>query len=632
MVGEAGQLVGERLAVQRLVAVDVGGRDGGLLAQVGEQVALLRAERARRRAPRRRRRRAPARCRSARPAPSAVLLDGDDCRRARRWRSASAEHGGQRVGASCTAARGSSRAPRDHARAAGAGVERLDRGAGDDLQQRVEVEVGGEGVADAAHRDPQPVALALERLQPVVRTRDAPFAVAGHVGRAAGRAAAGRGGRPASRRRRAPPAGRAASARRRRPIPAPARAAGGAGGRPRRATRAPMPEPRSNASWAAKATPSRVIGALRGSCQPAATSTSAGPSACTALPPQRTSRSKRARPQRHVGQRARAPGRRRRAAGRAAPARGRRAGPGRAASAPRMPAPNGNDDARRRGVGQQHRNDRHGRDRARSGTSPTRPPHTASRIAVRPSSSRSSREACGRRGGSTRSPGAASASCGSGEVPASAMVTPYGRNDARRSWPGARESPKGRLPLVGVDVDRVRDPRPRLGGHPQPDVLRRFGASPSTCRTPHGPSRRPSANSAPARRPSRSPRRRPRSPRRAACPCPGGVGAEAQRRTQHVRAHFRRRHGAAGAEHHAGRAGARQRRVRVPLNDGARRLPRLRALEVPAGREEVVLVVAQRREHLLGGDRLAGRGRGRGGERRCCGAVSRPAPIVLSSS
>ena len=41
VVGQAGQLVGQRLAVQRLVAGDVAGGDGGLLAQVGEQLELL---------------------------------------------------------------------------------------------------------------------------------------------------------------------------------------------------------------------------------------------------------------------------------------------------------------------------------------------------------------------------------------------------------------------------------------------------------------------------------------------------------------------------------------------------------------------------------------------------------------
>ena len=47
VVEEAGQLVGDRLALDRLVQVDVLDRDAGLLGEVGEQLALAGGERRR---------------------------------------------------------------------------------------------------------------------------------------------------------------------------------------------------------------------------------------------------------------------------------------------------------------------------------------------------------------------------------------------------------------------------------------------------------------------------------------------------------------------------------------------------------------------------------------------------------
>ena len=61
----------------------------------------------------------------------------------------------------------------------GVGVERLDRAAQDDVGERLEVELGRERVAEAAHRGLQAGALVRDQVEAALRLRDARVAVAG---------------------------------------------------------------------------------------------------------------------------------------------------------------------------------------------------------------------------------------------------------------------------------------------------------------------------------------------------------------------------------------------------------------------------------------------------------------------
>ena len=150
------------------------GGDGGLVAQVGHQLELLGAER---RAvagerdhgdrvfrPARSARRPPTRS-AAWPWPTRPLAErrpagvvehpAQPAPPEARWRTTG---GGAAHGAG----------------ADGLGVERLRGGAGDDLHQRVEVQVGREGVPDPAHGDLQATTLLLEHVQAVAQPPGAP--------------------------------------------------------------------------------------------------------------------------------------------------------------------------------------------------------------------------------------------------------------------------------------------------------------------------------------------------------------------------------------------------------------------------------------------------------------------------
>lgn len=180
VVREAGEVVGDRLTVQRVMVVDVGGRNGGLSAQVGEQLALLLSERLAAAGDRDRRIRREAGSQRRGPHSVAVLADADEL---------AAMDGGVLGGFHCPPEAGllvdlnasDSAPPAIDARAAGVGVERFDARAGDDLQQRVEVEVGREGIADSVDGDAKPGAFALEGLEALVRAGDPPLAVSRHV-------------------------------------------------------------------------------------------------------------------------------------------------------------------------------------------------------------------------------------------------------------------------------------------------------------------------------------------------------------------------------------------------------------------------------------------------------------------
>ncbi len=150
--GQASELVGECLAVEHLVALAVAGRDTSLLAEVTQQVALLIGERAGTRA----RHDHAVRIAGARsaighasaqtPSTIAVVAESEGHRRvlggAQRRLSISRS--------SCTVARRTSFRPLPLVGRATAaiGIEGLDGGAGGDRKEGVEVELGGEGIAD----------------------------------------------------------------------------------------------------------------------------------------------------------------------------------------------------------------------------------------------------------------------------------------------------------------------------------------------------------------------------------------------------------------------------------------------------------------------------------------------------
>ena len=67
----------------------------------------------------------------------------------------------------------------DHVEPARGGGQRFDRALQQDLQQPVELQLGGERVAEPAHRRLQPGSFLLDELQTAVRLLDAPVAVAG---------------------------------------------------------------------------------------------------------------------------------------------------------------------------------------------------------------------------------------------------------------------------------------------------------------------------------------------------------------------------------------------------------------------------------------------------------------------
>ena len=173
VVREPGQLVGDGLAAQRGVALGVAGGDRRLLAQVVEQRALLVAERGGAAGDADD---AGGRARAAdRPGerPGAV-----DHRLGRLVRARGAPLGGlQRGGAGGVVVRGGAQPVRG-AGAAAVGVERVDRRAHGDRQQRLGVERRRERLADPLHGDAQPPALALQRGEAGVRAGDADVAVA----------------------------------------------------------------------------------------------------------------------------------------------------------------------------------------------------------------------------------------------------------------------------------------------------------------------------------------------------------------------------------------------------------------------------------------------------------------------
>ena len=167
-----GELVGHRLALDRLVQADVLDRDRGLLGEVVEELALGGGERrGRARAtettpdtrawtssPRR------IGCDSA-ATPSTVASHGSPVSSTLRLGRA---HGllepvdASRSSATCSS--GALALGRTEARP-GVGADAVDRGLDDDLQQALAIEVGGEGLADAAHRVLQARALLVELLQ-----------------------------------------------------------------------------------------------------------------------------------------------------------------------------------------------------------------------------------------------------------------------------------------------------------------------------------------------------------------------------------------------------------------------------------------------------------------------------------
>ena len=168
VVEEAGQLVGDRLALHGLVQVDVLDRDARLVGQVGEQLALAVRERA-------------VAARHRDDADHLVAVLGRAERRGERAGAADLDLG-DLAGVDDRRLGGVQRAPeglrlaraRDllqavlgvaHRRAAGRGADAVDRGLHHDLQQPDAVEAGGERLADAADRLLQPRALALELLQ-----------------------------------------------------------------------------------------------------------------------------------------------------------------------------------------------------------------------------------------------------------------------------------------------------------------------------------------------------------------------------------------------------------------------------------------------------------------------------------
>ena len=166
-----GQLVGHRLALDGLVQADVLDRDRGLLGQVVEELALGDAERPR---PRRATETTPDTrawtssprrigCESA-PTPSTVASHGSPVSStfASAARTASSSPSTDPVSATCSS--GALALGRTEARP-GVGADAVDRGPDHDLQQALAVEVGGEGLADAAHRVLQARALLVELLQ-----------------------------------------------------------------------------------------------------------------------------------------------------------------------------------------------------------------------------------------------------------------------------------------------------------------------------------------------------------------------------------------------------------------------------------------------------------------------------------
>ena len=172
MVEQAGQLVGDRLALDRLVEVDVLDRDAGLVGEVGEQLAL-----ARRRSP------APARatvsmprirppswarsgCESANEPPSSVSTTSSASSAAASVaRDDVAEAIDVALAGDLLEAPGRSRAQRG---AAGVGADAVDRRLHDDLEHGVAVEALGERLADAADRLAQARALELQLLEPLL--------------------------------------------------------------------------------------------------------------------------------------------------------------------------------------------------------------------------------------------------------------------------------------------------------------------------------------------------------------------------------------------------------------------------------------------------------------------------------
>ena len=168
VVEEAGELVGDRLALHGLVQVDVLDRDRRLVGEVGEQLALAVREGA-------------VAARDGDDADHLVAVLGGAERRGQRARAADLDLG-DLAGVDDRRLGGVQRAPERlrlagagdlleavlgvaHRGAAGRGADAVDGGLHDDLQQPDAVEAGGERLADAADRLLEPRALALELLQ-----------------------------------------------------------------------------------------------------------------------------------------------------------------------------------------------------------------------------------------------------------------------------------------------------------------------------------------------------------------------------------------------------------------------------------------------------------------------------------
>ena len=282
--------------MQRLVAVDVRGRDGGLLAEVREQVAVLGTEgcvRARH-GDGAGGREADADRRGKRPC--AVLLDGDDAGALDRLALRLAEHRGQRVGAPARrrAAAAARRGPRSRGRPPASSASTAARVTICSSASRSRFEAKASPMRRTATRSrwrsrssawSRSCALAMRRS----RSR-AMWARSSTRGQSAsGAAGATRGD---ERRHQAQRRERGVDRPHLR-LDAQLQLRAHARGEPLRARRPSRGRTRAGRRRRGRAA---ARGRLRGSCQPAATRTSAGPSACTALPPHSTRRSRRARP------------------------------------------------------------------------------------------------------------------------------------------------------------------------------------------------------------------------------------------------------------------------------------------------------------------------------------------------
>ena len=178
-VAEAGQRVADRFLAQRVVAEDVGRGGLRLADELAEQLDLVvwngrvapsDADRAAGRG-------RPVDGERQRERPSGLVLDL--LRQAGRRRRVVSRRAARRRTRPPSPRAGVGARP-SRTEASGVGVERFDRAAQHDVDERVDVELGRECVAHAAHRSLQAAALAYRELESVLGLLDALAPIAGH--------------------------------------------------------------------------------------------------------------------------------------------------------------------------------------------------------------------------------------------------------------------------------------------------------------------------------------------------------------------------------------------------------------------------------------------------------------------